>query len=125
MAKESVQSVGRIIEIARKALDISANELARRSGVNVSNVSRIETGQTTQPSPDTLQQLGDALGLDWADLFAAAGYEQPKSLPTIKPYLRSKYPYLPETALAEISAITEKYGVDSHHTGPRAGEDEQ
>lgn len=125
MTHESIQSVGDILVVARKALDISANELARRSGVNVSNVSRIETGQTTQPSPDTLQQLGDALGLDWADLFAAAGYEQPKNLPTIKPYLRSKYPNLPETALAEISAITEKYGVDPYHTGPRAGEDEQ
>lgn len=125
MTQEVIQSVGEILSVARKALGISANELARRSGINVSNVSRMENGLIIQPSPDTLQRLGDALGLDWADLFAAAGYEQPKTLPTIKPYLRSKYPNLPESALTEISAITTKYGVDPHHTGPRAGEDER
>ena len=124
MANQSVQTVGEMLAIARIALGISANELARRSGVNVSNVSRIETGQTAQPSPDTLRQLGDALGLDWADLFAAAGYEQPKTLPTIKPYLRSKYPDLPEAALQQIAKITSKYGVDPNNTGPRPGEDE-
>ncbi len=124
MAEESVQSVGEMLEIARKALGISAAELGRRSGINVSNVSRIENGLTTQPSPDTLQRLGETLGLDVADLFVATGYELPKTLPTIKPYLRSKYPDLPASALAEIAAITTKYGVDPNHTGPRAGEDE-
>lgn len=124
MATDRPHTLGEVISLAREALGISLNELARRSGVNASNVSRIETGQTTQPSPDTLQQLGDTLGLDWADLFAAAGYEQPKGLPTIKPYLRSKYPDLPESALAEIAAIADKYGVDPNNTGPRAGEDE-
>lgn len=124
MARESVQSVGEILGIARKALGISAGELGRRSGINVSNVSRIENGLTAQPSPGTLQRLSETLGLDVADLFVATGYELPKTLPTIKPYLRSKYPDLPESALAKIAAITEKYGVDPHNTSPRAGEDE-
>lgn len=56
------------------------------------------------------------LGIDPIHLADLAGYDLTRTLPAMKPYLRSKYPHLPASAMAEIEAITKKYGIDATAT---------
>lgn len=92
-----------------------------------SNVLRIERGDIPQPRPETLKSLADVLGLGLADLFNLIGYVQPTTLPSLSPYLRSKYADLPESAAREMEAsfakIAAKHGYDPN--GPDSGEDER
>ena len=77
--------------------------------------------------PDRLIALAKGLEVPSADLYALAGIDLPETLPTLRPYLRSKYgTALPPQALADIAAYVERvassYGIT---TGPAPGEDEQ
>lgn len=65
-----------------------------------------------------LKVRASGIGMHICSIIASA-------LPTVQPYFRSKYPDLPEVAIQQITAITERYGIDPNHTGPRPGEDEQ
>ena len=116
--------LGQTIRAARTARGMSYGQLEVASGVSRGTIFRIENGQHRKPLQHVLRQLAATLDLLPADLYAAAGYDQ-AGLPTIRPYLRSKYPELPDNALDEIAAITRKYGLDPANTGPRPGEDEQ
>lgn len=126
MDKKQSQTVGAMLRKSRERLGLSAREVADRSGMADSNVLRLEQGIIANPRPETLKSLADTLGLDLADLYAAAGYVQPSGLPTFAPYLRSKYGNLPASAQREIEAsfarIAAKHGYDPN--GPRPGEDE-
>jgi transcriptional regulator with XRE-family HTH domain len=126
MDKEHSQALATLLKQARERLGMSAREVADRSGMADSNVIRLEQGAIANPRPDTLKSLADVLGLDLADVYAAAGYVQPHGLPSFAPYLRSKYADLPANAKVEMeqsfARIAEKYGYDAD--GPAPGEDE-
>lgn len=119
--------LGNALKNRRTELELTIKEVARRSGVTDSNVLRIERGDIPQPRPETLKSLADVLGLELSDLFSLAGYVQPKTLPSLSPYLRSKYSDLPESAAKEMEAsfarIAAKHGYDP--SGPHDGEDER
>lgn len=115
-----------VLTAARQRQGLSARELAKRSGVAASNIVRLERGDITRPTVETLDALARVLELDSARVYEAAGYQRSAVLPTFKPYLRSKYRDLPPAARAEIETsfarIAEKYGYDP--AGPALGEDE-
>jgi hypothetical protein len=74
---------------------------------------RLELDQVDDPSRDMLLRLADALELNSDDLFILLGHEPSTAdLPSLTPYLRSKY-HLPPRALAEASqalrGILQKY----------------
>lgn len=127
MTRKQTTRIGRLIRTAREAKGISTKELARRSGLIDTTIGRIERGETAMPSQDALIDLANALDLDLADLYVAARYMHPGTLPTFAPYLRSKYGDLPPSARRELEAsfqrIAAKHGYDSN--GPRPGEDER
>lgn len=50
-----------LITTTRNALDVTQNQLAEKSGVSQSNISKIESGNY-QPSIATLKKIADALG---------------------------------------------------------------
>lgn len=126
MDAKQATKLGTLLRTTRKKLGISSTEVARRTGMADSNVIRLELGAIANPRPETLKSLADALGLDLADLYATAGYVQPKGLPSFAPYLRSKYADLPPSAQRELErsfkTIARKHGYDP--SGPTAGEDE-
>lgn len=119
-------SLGQQLRAKRTELGLSARDIAERSGMADSNVLRLEQGAIANPRPETLKAIADALGLDLADLYAAAGYVQPAGLPSFAPYLRSKYAGLPVDAQREIERsfqqIAAKHGYDP--AGPLPGQDE-
>lgn len=53
---------GRVIQAARREQRISQRELARRSGVSPSQISRIESGETSTPVYWTVDAIAQALG---------------------------------------------------------------
>lgn len=119
--------LGETLKQRRNKLELTIKEVARRSQMTDSNVLRIERGDIPQPRPETLKSLADVLGLDLSDLFNIIGYVQPKTLPSLAPYLRSKYADLPESAAREMESsfakIAAKHGYDPN--GPADGEDER
>lgn len=122
---EAIQ-LARLLKSARTKASLSTRDLEARSGVTASNVVRLEQGAIANPRPETLKALADVLGLDLADVYAAAGYVQPTGLPSFSPYLRSRYNDLPKAAQRELEnsfkQISRKYGYVAE--GPSPGEDE-
>jgi transcriptional regulator with XRE-family HTH domain len=114
------------IRLRRQELGLSLPELEQRTGIHNSRLSRWERGIDMPDRPDRLAELARGLEVPLADLFTVAGIELPSELPTLRPYLRTKYgDQLPDAALAEIARYTDevakRYGVQ---TGPLLGEDE-
>ncbi len=52
----------------------SQRELAEKSGISNTEISRIESGKRTNPTPSTLRALADALQVEYRDLMKLAGY---------------------------------------------------
>lgn len=95
------------------------------------SIQRIEAGETAEPPRATvLAALAPHLNLPLADLYVAAGIQQPTELPSFTPYLRSRYRDLPASAQAELEQsfrdVMSRYGFDNANgaTGPLDGEDE-
>lgn len=107
-------ALGRTIQAARHAKDLTAYEVAHRAGVvHRATIQRIESGEITRPRPETLQRLALVLDLDLDDLLALAGYAQLKDLPGFEPYLRAKHSDLPDEAIDQLiehfNLIADKY----------------
>ena len=129
MTPEQTKQLTRILKQRREEEGLSNNEVARRAGVDAGTVWRIEQGMIASPKAESLQAIGEVLGIPASDLFATVGWMPEGELPTIRPYLRSKYRDLPPEAVAEIEAefdaIAKKHGVSFNRgEGPTNGEDE-
>lgn len=75
MKQKALHPVGDQIKKARSAAPaISLRELSRRSGVSAGQISRIESGETVQPSPETLRAIAAALGAHPDLLLFLAGH---------------------------------------------------
>jgi len=116
MNQEQAQALGALIRRRRLELGYSTYQLGDAAGVPNSTVVRIEQGKFMAPRPDKLASFARFLGLTLADLFGPAGYVVPHDLPTFSTYLNSKYPNLPEMAVAELLGVfdklIEKHGID-------------
>jgi len=98
MSENSPEQLGRLIYQQRVTVGISQEQLAKKAGMHLSTVSRIEQGAIESPDPLKLQRLASALGTDVEDYFALVGYFTPHGLPSLAPYLRAKFGASPEVA---------------------------
>ena len=119
----------RMLRARRKQLDISIPRVATRANMADSSYRRIETGEVAVPSPERLSAIAKALDLPASDLFVAAGWLSQRDMPTLRPYMRTKYNLTAEAAAAidaEFNEIGRKYGIQFNRDtdGPNAGEDE-
>jgi transcriptional regulator with XRE-family HTH domain len=127
MNSEQTNRLADLLVAKRVAAGLSSAEVARRAGVDKGTMSRLERG-IASPKAGSLQAIGEVLGIPASDLFAIAGWVPPKELPTIRPYLRTKYE-LPAEAVEELeyhfAAVARKHGISfDPNTGPVDGEDE-
>ena len=60
--------IGKRVRDAREARELTQEELARRAGVPLNRVGRIETGAVTDPHYSTLSRIADGLGLSVSEL---------------------------------------------------------
>jgi hypothetical protein len=72
--------------------------------------------------------MAESLDLNLSDVLLMADYPVPAELPSVGPYLRSKYRDLPNEAVdqlqAQIARVLKHHGIEPNE-GPTAGEDEQ
>lgn len=61
--------MGYKIKDCRKKLDITQEELAKRSGVSRTIISGLESGSITVTKTDTLEKIAKALGKKISDIF--------------------------------------------------------
>ena len=128
MTPEQAKRLADLLTTKQAATGLSGAEVARRAGVDAGTVSRIERGQIPNPTAKTLLALGKVLDIPESELFAVAPWATSQELPTIRPYLRTKY-HLPDAAMQEIEAhfadVARRHCIsfDPHH-GPTNGEDE-
>jgi transcriptional regulator with XRE-family HTH domain len=131
MTPNQAKRFGAMVRRRREALGMTTTELACKVGTRDSTISRIELGAFATPRPDKLAHLAEHLSLPLADVFAAVGYVVPDELPRWEAYLRTKYPDLPDDAIAELqlsfTRITARYDAaadgasihDLHRTSRR------
>ena len=126
MTPDQAAAIGVYLRDARVAKGLSTRALAMLVGVDMSTIVRIENGHFASPRADTLTAMAAALRLPLADVFAMADYVVPDDLPNPQPYLRAKYPDLPEDAVQKadryIQRIIREHGAQLE--GPDKGEDE-
>ena len=67
-------SIGKYVADLRSEKGISQRELAEKSGLSSTEISRIENGKRAKPTPATLKALACALEADYSDLMKVAGY---------------------------------------------------
>ena len=125
MTPQQATQLAALLRAHRQRLGLSAREVARRAGVDVGTVTRIEKAQIPTPKAENLTAIGDALGIPAADLFAIVNWVPEHELPSFTPYLRAKYKQFPEAAVDEMerffARLAKKHGVE----GPVQGEDER
>lgn len=111
--------LGEVLRTRRIQLGMSTFKVAKAAGINQSSVVRFEQGQFAVPHPNKLVRLADALGLNAADLFAMAEYTVPSDLPSLGPYLRTKYPDVPLGTLDRIENYVTAQLDEFRHEEPR------
>lgn len=62
---------GKAIAAKRRMLGLSQRELAKKAGISNGTISRIESGERTDP--DTIRKLSSVLGIDYLGLLEAYG----------------------------------------------------
>jgi transcriptional regulator with XRE-family HTH domain len=121
---QQAKDLGRRLSARREELGLTVRDVERLAGVDDSTVVRLENGVIADPRPATVRAICEALDLVVADVYPIADY--PGSLPTFRPYLRTKYRGLPAEAVEQLDRIfrrlAERHGLDS--AGPAPGEDE-
>lgn len=66
-------TLGKTIKMARTYKDLSAQDVAIKTGIAVSTYNNIEKGITKNPELTTLKKIADVLGLDLMDLLNLIG----------------------------------------------------
>jgi transcriptional regulator with XRE-family HTH domain len=121
MTAQQAKVFGAYIRDRREAFGLSQTQLARLTEIRDSTINRLEAGAISAPRPDKLTRIADCLQLRLADVFAIVGYAVPRQLPSWLPYLRAKYPKLPQEAIAEIEthlrSIAKRHGVNIDNQG--------
>lgn len=123
----AAKRLGMRLREARHEQGLSTREVARRSGLNQSQVQRIEHGEYASPDPGKVAAISTALGLKVAEVMASANFPLlPDALsPTL--YLRAKFRDLPSHQLEalqhEVLDVLARHGIEATD-GPAPGEDE-
>lgn len=106
-----VEGFGGRLRSWRRTSGLSQQELAERSGLSTRAISKLESGRTRWPYPDSVGRLADALGLrdtERAEFTAAAQRRLGLRAATAKP--RADRSYVPRLLPAPIPAFTGRAG---------------
>lgn len=93
----------------REEAGVSLYELSKRSGINRSNLHRLENGVLMDPERATLDRIAKALAVEPELLYDAAWARDPDALPTLPTYFRTKY-RMTDEEIAEVQRIVEGTG---------------
>jgi len=126
MPEWNADQVGERIRRRREALKLSTQQLALEASLTTRTVFGIEKGQVANPSTATLQAIADVLGLPLSELFDAGSPVTPGAhLPTLTPYLRTKYPRLPPQVVSQLGHYFDYLQTRYGEHRPAEGDDER
>jgi transcriptional regulator with XRE-family HTH domain len=114
MTHEMRTSVGEMIRDRRIALALSIGRAAAAAEVDPRWLSRLERGMYQNPDARSLNRIAKVLDLETSDLFVAAHFSD--GLPSLVPYLRSRYDLPPEAVRqlkAHFDLLEQKYAGES------------
>lgn len=84
-----MSEIGRLIETRRRALGLSQKELGRSSGLSDTTICKIENGNRTTPSWESLCRIAKALNIHPFEFMLAVGYITRDDVINPKPVLRN------------------------------------
>lgn len=76
-SRRSTANLANVIKTRRKELCMTRSELAERSGLHPSTITRIEQEVFVKPTPDSLRMIADALDIAADELYVIAGWLTP------------------------------------------------
>ena len=91
MSQARLKELGRLVHRERANAKLTQRGLAEKAGVTHPTILRLERGEFGRPDPEKLQRIAHALNLGAGDFFALAGYMHADHLPSLGPYLRTKF----------------------------------
>lgn len=94
-------SLGDYIKTRRESLGLTIARAEDHSDLDATYWRKLEAGQYAAPSPKALQAIAATLKVPIEDLYGFCGYDFPERLPSLSPYLRTKYD-LPPQAVADL-----------------------
>jgi transcriptional regulator with XRE-family HTH domain len=107
--RKSPLTLTELLPRLRKQAELSLYELSQRSGINRSNLHRMESGVITDPSRETLNRIARALDVEPELLYDSITAADPDALPSLPTYFRTKY-RLTDDEIAEVERIVEATG---------------
>jgi transcriptional regulator with XRE-family HTH domain len=116
--------LGARLRAAREDAKLSTRQLAAAVGVNSSQISRLERGTVGSPNIELLSRIANTLHLSLASVLDHAGFPMHRDLPHLVPYLRERYPELPEAAIIEMERYFDRLAHEYGSEGPGPKEDE-
>lgn len=96
-----------LIEL-RTAAEMSTWALAQKSGIDRSNIRRIESGVVSNLAPATMQKLADALDVEVERFYEAHWQTTGQPLPSLPTYFRTKYHALNDQQIAQIEDFVDQ-----------------
>ncbi len=109
-------TLGEFIRKIRAEKNMTQEQLAEKSRLARSYISRFEDDQFKSPSAMVLIKLARGLGISHETIFQVAGYTPiiaKSDLPSFDLYLRTKFPKLSEKAIEDIqfykTVVEKKY----------------
>lgn len=111
------ETLAEYVRQKREAAGLSQRQLAGEADVSFSNISRLESGFSTHPTPGLLKNIADVLDVDLAELLAYLGIKVAGS-GSLNDYLRRDYD-LPDEGVEEVQAAIERI-ARKYRPGKRA-----
>lgn len=118
------QRLGDFIRAERQKRGLSLRQLGTAAKVPFTWISQVENGGIESPDPENLGRIALEMEINLADLFIEAGYPAaaPAALPSVRPYLRTKYG-MPDAAAAEVERYINI--INARDKRRKEGEDER
>lgn len=93
----------------RKERGLSTWGLAQASGIDRSNIRRIESGQISNIAEATMQRLAEALDVEVEEFYEAHWETTKQPLPSLPTYFRSKYEHLSDEQIAAVENLVDHF----------------
>ncbi|NQE69695.1 hypothetical protein NG2371_04162 [Nocardia gamkensis] len=100
--------LGVLLKTLREERGLTHYALQERSGIDRSNLRRIESGILAHVKLATLERLADALDVDVEDFYEAHWETTGQPLPSIPTYFRTKHRYLTDGDIAKIEEFVQR-----------------
>jgi transcriptional regulator with XRE-family HTH domain len=114
--KNNSTPLGSLVAGLRKAAGISTWTLAQRSGIDRSNIRRIESGVVSNITVATMQKLATALDIDVERFYEAHWETTGRTLPSLPTYFRTKYRQLSDHQIGQIEEFVAELQSSDKHT---------